>query len=66
MPETDPITEEDVANAVVRISLALEQLGELLQAANELNRKLVDLHAVLAEPLVDLERKLREGEERTP
>jgi hypothetical protein len=63
-PEADPIAEEDVAKAVVRISLALEQLSELLEATNELHLKLVELHAVLAEPLVDLERSLREAREQ--
>ena len=65
-PPAHPIAEENVASAVIRISLALEQLSELLEAATELNRKLVELHALLAEPLVDLERSLTEAREQAP
>jgi hypothetical protein len=70
MPETVPpagsIAEEKVARAVVRISLAVEQTSELLEAANRLHRKLLELHTALTEPLVDLERSLREAREQTP
>lgn len=66
VPPAQPIAEEDVASAVIRISLALEQLSELLEAANELHRKLVDLHAVLAEPLLDLERSLTRARGQPP
>ena len=66
VPPAHPIAEEDVASAVVRISLALEQLSELLEAATELHRKLVELHAVLAEPLVDLERSLKHARGQPP
>jgi hypothetical protein len=66
MPDADPIAEGDVASAVIRISLALEQLSELIEAATELHRKLVELHALVAEPLVDLERSLTEAGEQTP
>jgi len=62
MPESVPpassIAEQGVARAVVRISLAVEQTAELLEDAKRLHGKLVDLHAALTEPLVDLERLL--------
>jgi hypothetical protein len=66
VPPAQPIAEGDVASAVIRISLALEQLSELLEAANELHRKLVELHAVLAEPLLDLERSLTQARGQPP
>jgi hypothetical protein len=66
VPPPHPIPEEDVASAVIRISLALEQLSELFEAVNELHRKLAELHAVLAEPLVDLERSLRHARGQPP
>lgn len=66
MSEADPIADADVASAVIRISLALEQLSELLVAGTELQQKLVDLHALLAEPLADLERSLTQAREQTP
>jgi hypothetical protein len=62
-PPAGSITEEEVASAVVRLSLALERTSELVEAANELHRQLVDLQAVLSEPLVDLEGSLKEAQE---
>jgi hypothetical protein len=63
-PPAGSITEEEVASAVVRLSLALEQTTELMEAANELHLKLLDLQAVLSEPLVDLEGSLKEAREQ--
>ncbi|CAN5306865.1 hypothetical protein BH18ACT14_BH18ACT14_04400 [soil metagenome] len=66
VPPTGSIPEDKVASAVVRISLAVEQMSELLEAANGLHQQLVDLLAVLTETLVDLERSLRKAQEETP
>ena len=66
VPPTGSIAEDKVASAVVRISLALEQMSELLEAANGMHQQLVELLAVLTETLVDLEASLREAREETP
>jgi hypothetical protein len=51
---------------VVRLAQALERPGDLLEATAELHRKVVELHAALTEPLVDLERLLAEAQTQTP
>jgi hypothetical protein len=61
-PSGKPIGEEEVANAVVRLSLAVEQTTEVLKAAQLLHTQLVDLDAALTEALVDLEQSLKEAE----
>jgi hypothetical protein len=66
VPPTGSIAEDKVASAVVQISLAVEQMSELLEAANGLHQQLVQLLAVLTETLVDLESSLREAREETP
>ena len=66
VPPTASIAEDKVASAVVQISLAVEQMSELLEAANGLHQQLVKLLAVLTETLVDLEASLREAREETP
>jgi hypothetical protein len=66
VPPAGSIAEDEVASAVVRISLAVEQMSELLEAANGLHQHLVELLAVLTETLVDLERSLKEAREQTP
>ena len=66
VPPTGSIAEDKVASAVVQISLAVEQMSELLEAANGLHQQLVKLLAVLTEALVDLEPSLREAREETP
>jgi enamine deaminase RidA (YjgF/YER057c/UK114 family) len=66
VPPTGSIAEDKVASAVVQISLAVEQMSELLEAANGLHQQLVKLLAVLTETLVDLEASLREAREETP
>ena len=66
VPPTGSIAEGKVASAVVQISLAVEQMSELLEAANGLHQQLVKLLAVLTETLVDLEASLREAREETP
>jgi hypothetical protein len=65
VPPVDIIAQHEVARLVVQLSYALEQTSELLEAATDLHRKVVDLHAVLTEPLVDLERLLTEGPKQT-
>ena len=66
VPPTGSIAKDKVASAVVQISLAVEQMSELLEAANGLHQQLVQLLAVLTETLVDLEPSLRESREETP
>jgi hypothetical protein len=66
VPPGGSIAEDKVASAVVRISLAVEQMSQLLEAANGLHQQLVELLAVLTETLVDLERSLKEAQQRTP
>jgi hypothetical protein len=66
VPPAGSIAEDRVASAVVRISLAVEQMSELLEAANGMHQQLVELLAVLTETLVDLERSLKEAREQTP
>jgi hypothetical protein len=70
MPEPIPFTcaiaEGELAGVVVRMSCALEQATELLEAASDIHRKLLELHAALTEPLVDLERLLRDAREQMP
>jgi hypothetical protein len=57
MPE--PVPPADViARAVVQLAHGVEQTNELLVAAIDLHRRVVDLHASLTESLVDLERLL--------
>lgn len=56
-----PLGEAEVANAVVRLSLAVEKTTELLKAAQLLHTQLVDLDATLTEALVDLERSLKDA-----
>jgi hypothetical protein len=60
LPEKPPIPPDVIAKAVVRLTSAVEQTGELLAAANDLHRKVAELHGILTEPLVDLEQVLAE------
>jgi hypothetical protein len=68
MPEPVPpaavIAQNEIASVVIRLSRALEQTSELLEAATDLHRQVVELHAGLTEPLVDLERLLTEARKR--
>jgi hypothetical protein len=66
VPPAGSIAEDKVAGAVVRISLAVEQMSELLEAANGMHQQLVVFLGVLTETLVDLERSLKEAREQTP
>jgi predicted enzyme related to lactoylglutathione lyase len=63
MPDAGAVGERELVSVLVRISTAVEQTGKLLEAANEIHSRLVELHAALTEPLVDLERLLREARE---
>jgi len=60
LPEKPPIPPDVIAKAVVRLTSAVEQTGELLAATNDLHRKVAELHGILTEPLVDLEQVLAE------
>lgn len=60
--QSPPIPPAVVAKAVVQLTLAVEQTGELLVAATDLHRKVTGLHGVLTETLVELERVLTEGD----
>jgi hypothetical protein len=64
VPPADVIAQNEIASVVIRLSRALEQTSELLEAATDLHRQLVELHAGLTEPLVDLERLLTEERKR--
>jgi hypothetical protein len=64
-PSGRPIGEQEVANAVVRLSVALETTTDVLKAAQLLHTKLVDLDAALTEALVDLEHALKEARGET-
>lgn len=63
-PTANVISKHEAANLVLRLAQALDQSRELLEAANELHRKVAELSAALAEPLVDLERLLTEAREQ--
>jgi catechol 2,3-dioxygenase-like lactoylglutathione lyase family enzyme len=63
MPDAAAVGERELVSVLVRISNAVEQTGQLLEAANEIHSRLVGLHAALTDPLVDLERLLREARE---
>jgi hypothetical protein len=65
-PTPDVISRQEAASLVVRLAQALEQAGVLLEASAELHRKVVELHAALTEPLVDLERLLADAQTQTP
>ena len=58
--QNPPIPPDVIAKAVVRLADAVEQTGELLVAATELHRKVAELHGILTESLVELERVLSE------
>jgi hypothetical protein len=66
MPEVvtsaEVIARHEIASVVVQLARALEQTGELLEAATDLHRQVVELHADLTGPLVDLERLARPAE----
>jgi hypothetical protein len=53
-----PFPEGEIAHAVVRLSQAVEQTGALLEEAADLHRRLVEVHGLLTDPLVDLEQLL--------
>jgi hypothetical protein len=59
--EPGAIDEQELVRILLRFSAAVEQTAVLLEAANDVHRRLVDLHGALTEPLVDLERLLREA-----
>jgi catechol 2,3-dioxygenase-like lactoylglutathione lyase family enzyme len=61
MPDPGAVAEKELVSVLLRISTAVEQTAQLLEAANEVHRRLVELHAALTEPLVDLERLLRQA-----
>jgi hypothetical protein len=64
-PSGSPIGEAEVSNAVVRLSLAVEKITELLKAAQLLHTQLADLDAALTEVLVDLEGSLKNARGET-
>ena len=64
-PAADVIAQNELASAVIRLSHALDQTSELLEATTKLHRKVADLQAALAEPVVDLERLLVEAQKQT-
>jgi hypothetical protein len=64
-PSGSSISEAGVANAVVRLSLAVEKTTELLKEAHLLHTQLVDLDAALTETLVDLEGSLKKARGET-
>jgi hypothetical protein len=61
LPEQSPIPRDVIAGAAVQLADAVDQTSELLMAATELHRKVADLHAILTEALVELERVLAES-----
>jgi hypothetical protein len=63
--EQTMIARHELARIVLELSRAVEQTSELLEAATDLHRKAVDLQATLTEPLVDLERVLKEESKQT-
>jgi catechol 2,3-dioxygenase-like lactoylglutathione lyase family enzyme len=63
MPDAAAVSERELVSVLLRISTAVEQTAELLEAANEVHRRLVELHGALTDPLVDLELLLREARE---
>jgi hypothetical protein len=57
------VDEEHLIPILLRLSAAVDQMVQLLEAANDVHRRLIELHGSLTEPLVDLERLLREARE---
>lgn len=53
--------EQELVRILLRLSAAVEQTAVLLEAANDVHRRLVELHGALTGPLVDLERLLRKA-----
>ena len=65
-PTTVQLNEGEGAMLLARLSVALDEVTELLGAAAELHRRLAGLHAALTEPLLDLEQLLRDHAEAAP
>jgi hypothetical protein len=65
-PSHPGFAENKAATLVVQMMRAVEQTTELLEAANGLHQKLLELHGSLTEPLLDLEALLREAAEQVP
>lgn len=54
------------AMLLTRLSVALDDVTQLLAQAADLHRRLAGLHAALTEPVVDLEQLLRDHAEAAP
>ena len=67
MVETPEIPEGELASIHSRLLVAVDEVAALLVAAADVHRRAIELQASLAEPLVELERLLRDvHEEREP
>jgi hypothetical protein len=58
---TPLLSDEEAARLLIGFSNALDEISELLPVANDLHRRLIALQSTLTEPVVDLERILRDG-----
>jgi hypothetical protein len=63
---TVQLDEREAAMLVTRLSVALDEVTQLLAVATDVHRRLVGLQSALTEPLVDLERLLRDHAEPAP
>ena len=61
-----PLTEEEAARFLLRLADAVDQTSQVLEVATDLHRRLCTLHAALTEPVVDLERLMRDARAAAP
>lgn len=65
-PNTVQLNEGEGAMLLARLSVALDEVTQLLAVAADVHRRLAGLHAALTEPLLDLEHLLRDHAEAAP
>jgi hypothetical protein len=63
---TVQLDQREAAILVTRLSVALDEVTQLLVVAADVHRRLAGLQSALTEPLVDLERLLRAHTEPAP
>jgi len=61
-----PVSEADAVRLLLRLAEAVDQTGQVLEVVTDLHRRLADLHATLTDPVIDLERLLRNAREGAP
>jgi len=61
-----PLAEEQAARLLVQLGDAIDRATQSLEAVTNLHQVLVELHAALTDPAVELERALRDAREAPP